>query len=188
MIHTCRSVLVTSLAASAVVMLAGCTQQKTVLPVLKTEANLLNLKLQRSAILANAQEQQTMLNRQTTDGLFLLPAAQSTAILRTNIGELSISLTHIVREIDGVRISLLIKNNDGSSNLPAFNASLDWGQLDSVSGQPLTISMLSQNIQVKLEPISTSEYTVEVRLAYVSPKTLGFIHLHSITPLSKKIQ
>lgn len=83
------------LVCAALFSLTGCATQNSQIPALKTEVGQLNQKLQHLTDLALALEQQTTLNRQSDNGVYLLPAAKSAALLKSNIGELSLQLTRI---------------------------------------------------------------------------------------------
>jgi len=166
-------------AIPALLTLAGCAQQNSQLPELKTEVGQLNQKLQRLTDLASALEQQTTLNRQSHDGVYILPAAKSAAVLQSNIGELNVSLTDIRPDAMGVQAVLHIKNVSGQP-LPLFTASLDWGQLDPVSGKPLTVDMQTQNLTSSPTLLPSAEQTLDVRFRNIRVETLGFIRLHHI--------
>ncbi|GBU12152.1 hypothetical protein AwEntero_07530 [Enterobacterales bacterium] len=174
----------TALAVSALLTLAGCAEQNPQLPELKTEVGQLNQKLQRLTDLASALEQQTTLNRQSNNGLYILPAAKSPATLKSNIGDLNVSLTNLMPEAMGVQAVLHIKNISGQP-LPIFTASLDWGQLDPVTGKPLTVDMQTQTFTSTSTLLPSAEQTIDVRLRNVSVETLGFIHLHHIEAVTE---
>ena len=167
-------------AVSALLALAGCAQQNPQLPELKTEVSQLNQKLQHLTDLASALEQQTTLNRQSNDGLYLLPAAKSAAVLKSDIGELSVSLTNIMPDASGVQGILHIKALSGQP-LPMFTASVDWGQMDPVTGKPLTVDMQTQNITSSPTLLPSAEQTLDISLRNIRVETLGFIRLHHIT-------
>ena len=118
-------------------------EAKSTMPELKTEVGQLNQKLQRLTDLAVALEQQTTLNRQSTNGVYLLPAAKSPALLKSDLGELTVTLLRVAPDASGLQAVLEVKNNAGQP-LPPFTASLSWGQLDPVTGKPLTVDMQTQ--------------------------------------------
>lgn len=168
-----------TLAVSAMLTLAGCAQKKPQLPELKSEVGQLNQKLGRLTDLASALEQQTTLNRQSTDGLYLLPAAKSAAVLKSEIGGLNVSLTNLVSDTNGVQGILHIKSISGQP-LPMFTALLDWGQLDPVTGKPLTVDMQTQNLMSSPTLLPSAEQTLDVSFRNIRLETLGFIRLHHI--------
>lgn len=167
------------LSCLALLSLTGCAQQNPQLPELKTEVGQLNQKLQRLTDLATALEQQTALNRQSNDGVYLLPAAKSPALLKSNIGEVSVTLLRVAPDAIGVQAVLEIKNTAGQP-LPPFTASLSWGQLDQVTGKPLTVDMQTQNITVEPDLLPGPVKTFDVKFNQVTVETLGFIKLHNI--------
>ncbi|TDS97063.1 uncharacterized protein DUF3251 [Rahnella sp. BIGb0236] len=170
------------LACAAFVSLTGCATQNSPMPELKTEVGQLNQKLQRLTDLATALEQQTTLNRQSNNGVYLLPAAKSAALLKSDIGELSVQLTRVAPDASGVQAVLEIKNNAGQP-LPPFTASVSWGQLDPVTGKPLTVDMQTQTITVEPDLLPGPLKTVEVKFNQVTVDTLGFVHLHNIVAI-----
>lgn len=166
-------------ALSALLAVSGCAQQDPQMTELKSEVGQLNQKLQRLTDLASALEQQTLLNRQSTDGLYLLPAAKSAAVLKSDIGELSVSLTHVSPDANGVQGLLRIKSISGQP-LPPFTASVDWGQLDPVTGKPLTVDMQTQSIASVPTLLPSAEQVIDVTFRNIRLETLGFVRLHHI--------
>lgn len=175
------------LACAVLFSLSGCAQQDPKLPELKAEVGQLNQKLSRLTDLATALEQQTTLNRQSTNGVYLLPAAKSAALVKSEIGELSLALTHVAPDASGVQAVLEIKNNAGQP-LPAFTATMNWGQLDPVTGKPLTVDMQTQTITVEPDLLPGPVKTIEVKFDQVTVETLGFVHLHNIVGTQKPAQ
>lgn len=177
------------LACAALLSLTGCAKQNPQLPELKTEVGQLNQKLQRLTDLAVALEQQTTLNRQSTNGVYLLPAAKSPALLKSDLGELTVTLLRVAPDASGLQAVLEVKNNAGQP-LPPFTASLSWGQLDPVTGKPLTVDMQTQNIIVEPDLLPGPVKTFDVKFSQVTMETLGFIHLHNMvaTPHPAPVQ
>ncbi|MFO6296486.1 SadB/YajI family lipoprotein [Rahnella selenatireducens] len=175
------------LACAVLFSLSGCAQQDPKLPELKAEVGQLNQKLSRLTDLATALEQQTTLNRQSTNGVYLLPAAKSAALVKSEIGELSLALTRVAPDASGVQAVLEIKNNAGQP-LPAFTATLNWGQLDPVTGKPLTVDMQTQTITVEPDLLPRPVKTIELKFDQVTVETLGFVHLHNIVATQKPAQ
>jgi outer membrane murein-binding lipoprotein Lpp len=168
------------LALTALFSLAGCAAQNPEVSTLTTEVNQLNQKLDRLTDLAGALEHQTTLNRQSTNGVYLLPQAKTPALLNTDFAQLSLSLDSIAQDSTGTSAVLKIKSTSGKA-LPAFSAVVDWGQIDQVTGKPLTVDMQSQVITVTPRLLPSSEQTTEVRFSNITPETLGFVHLHHLT-------
>jgi len=166
-------------ALSALLVVSGCAQQNPQMTELKSEVGQLNQKLQHLTDLASALEQQTLLNRQSTEGLYLLPAAKSAAVLKSDIGELNVSLTNVSPDANGVQGLLHIKSLSGQP-LPPFTAELDWGQLDPVTGKPLTVDMQTQHIASVPTLLPSAEQVIDVTLRNIRVETLGFIRLHHI--------
>ena len=171
----CRAALLAS-----AVLLSACAQNPQV-PKLKSEVVQLNQKLQALTDEATALEQQSQLNRHSTDGVYVLPAANSPAALKSAAGELSVSLSHVAPEASGSQALLHIRALSGTS-LPAFTATVDWGQLDPTTGKPLLVDMLSQPVTVSPSLLPKTEQTLELRFSGQAPEQLGFIRLRDVTP------
>ncbi|MBS0968245.1 DUF3251 domain-containing protein [Nissabacter archeti] len=168
-----------ALLASAV-LLTACAQNPQV-PKLKSEVVQLNQKLQALTDEATALEQQSQLNHNSTNGVYVLPAANNPAALKSAVGELSVSLSHVAPEASGTQALLHIRALSGTS-LPAFTATVDWGQLDPTTGKPLLVDMLSQPVTVSPSLLPKTEQTLELRFSGQAPEQLGFIRLRDVTP------
>lgn len=170
-------------AASALLSLAGCAQQNPELPKLKSEITQLNQKLQRLTDVATALEQQATLNRQSAGGIYLLPAANTPALLKTDFGNISFSISKIGAFETG-STGILTAQETSGRNLPVFTAQLDWGQVDPVTGKPLTADMQTQTITVTADLLPSATQTLEIHLAHIAPEMLGFIRLHNVQPIN----
>lgn len=169
-------------AVTALFTLAGCARQNPQVPALNKEVTQLNQKLDRLTDLAGALERQTLLNRQSTHGVYLLPQAKTAALLNTDFGQLSVAIASLTPDSTGVSVVLTTRATSGKP-LPEFKAVVDWGQIDQVTGKPLTVDMQSQVITVTPRLLPSSEQSTEVRLGNVTVENLGFVHLHQVTVL-----
>ncbi|KAA9000094.1 DUF3251 domain-containing protein [Affinibrenneria salicis] len=164
--------------ASAILLLAGCAQ-----PVqqqhLQAEVSQLASQLQTLTDRATALKYQNDLNSQSTSGVWLLPAARNRALVQSEPGQLSLSLSHIESEANGTRALLHIRSVDPGT-LPALTAQVAWGQLDPVTGKPLTRDMQMQTIHTELTLLPKSDATVELRLSEIAPEQLGFVRISHI--------
>lgn len=174
-------------AVTALFTLAGCAEQNPAVPALTKEVTQLNKKLDRLTDLAGALERQSLLNHQSTSGVYLLPQAKTAALLNTEFGQLSIAIDSLAPDSNGTNAVLKITATSGKP-LPEFKAVVDWGQIDQVTGKPLTVDMQSQVITVTPRLLPSSEQTTEVRLSNVTVENLGFVHLHQVTVLSANQQ
>lgn len=148
---------------------------------LQNEVGQLNRQLQTLTVQTLALEQQDTLNKHSTSGVYLLPAAQSSAILQSAIGRLSVSLSQVEPEANGSQAVLHISLLDGTA-LPGFSAQVDWGQADPVSGKPLVGGMLTQTLDVESALLPKTQVQVAMRLSGLTPEQLGFVRLHQVTP------
>ncbi|CAI1712131.1 Uncharacterized lipoprotein yajI precursor [Serratia quinivorans] len=168
---------------STLVLLAGCAQTREV-PKLHNQVVELNQQLTTLTNQATALEQQNQLNKNSTSGVYLLPAANNGARLHSSLGELSVSLSHVKTEANGTQALLHVRTLSQAS-LPAFNAVVQWGQLDPVTGKPLTADSLSQPIASQDSLLPKTEHTFELRFSGLTPDQLGFIRLHSVVPTTQ---
>ncbi|MEH2919732.1 DUF3251 domain-containing protein [Samsonia erythrinae] len=162
----------------ALLLLAGCAEQRQ-MPKLQNQIGQLNQQLQTLTVQATALEQQNALNAQSTSGVYLLPAAQTSAELESRIGRLSASLRNIETEANGTSALLHIRTLD-EKGLPAFSARLDWGRLDPVSGKPLAGDTQTQSFVVSPSLLPKAEAVIELRLSNLSPEDLGFVRLYQV--------
>lgn len=165
---------------SALVLLAGCAPTREV-PKLRNQVVELNQKLTILTNQATALEQQNQLNQNSTSGVYLVPAANNAARLHSNLGELSVSLSHVKTEANGAQALLHVRILSQAS-LPAFKAVVEWGQLDAATGKPLTADALSQPIATPDSLLPKTEYSFELRFSGLTPEQLGYVRLHSVEP------
>ncbi|MEH0875457.1 DUF3251 domain-containing protein [Pectobacterium cacticida] len=163
---------------SVLVLLTGCAEQHQ-MPELQERLGQLNQQLHSLNNQATALEQQNTLNAHSTSGAYLLPAAQTSALLESGIGKLSIALRNIETEANGTRALLYIHILD-APGLPAFSAQLDWGSVDPVNGKPLASSVQTQSFIVSPTLLPKAEALIELRLSGLSPQELGFIRVHQV--------
>ncbi|CAI0922075.1 SadB/YajI family lipoprotein [Serratia quinivorans] len=165
---------------STLVLLAGCAQTREV-PKLRNQVVELNQQLTTLTNQATALEQQNQLNKNSTSGVYLLPAANNAARLQSSLGELSVSLSHVKNEANGTQAMLHVRTLSQAS-LPAFKAIVEWGQLDATTGKPLTAEALSQPIVSQDSLLPKTEYSFELRFSGLTPDQLGYVRLHSVEP------
>lgn len=168
---------------AAMILLAGCAQNREV-PKLTNQVVELKQVLGELTEQATALERQNRLNQRSTNGAYLLPAANNAAKLHSSVGELSLSLNYVKNEANGSQAVLYVRTLSGQY-LPGFTATLEWGQLDAATGMPLTAQAQSQQIQSAGSLLPKTEQIFELRLSGVTPSQLGYIRLHSVEPLTQ---
>jgi TolA-binding protein len=161
-------------------LLAGCAQNRAV-PELQNQLVEMNQMISILTDQASALERQNQLNKNSTNGVYLLPVANNAAKLQTSIGELSVSLTHVKAEANGAKAMLHIRILS-TQYLAPFTATVEWGQVDQATGQPLPATALSQTIHSVESLLPQTEQNFELRLSGVTPEQLGYLRLHSVTP------
>ncbi|MCU6669117.1 DUF3251 domain-containing protein [Enterobacteriaceae bacterium H4N4] len=128
--------------------------------------------------------QQNALNVKSTSGVYLLPGSNTPARLNSQIGTLRMSLVNVAPNADGTRATLRIQ---GESNdpLPAFSATVAWGQI-----QGTTDNFQEQNVQTQLinapaSVLAPSDVDIPLQLNGITPDQLGFIRIHDIQPVAQ---
>lgn len=167
--------------ASSLLLLAGCasTPPQPKINQLHNEVGKLSQEMRQLTTQASALEKQGHLNSGSTQGAWLLPAAKTGVVLKSQAGALKLSLSHIEAEANGTRAVLHIQTTDGAA-LPAFTAEVEWGELDAASGKPLTVDSQAQQIQVDRALTGKSEATVSLRLSNLPPEQLGYVRVHDV--------
>ncbi|MEG1211795.1 MAG: DUF3251 domain-containing protein [Leclercia sp.] len=127
--------------------------------------------------------QQNALNAKSTSGVYLLPGSNTPARLNSQIGTLRMSMVNVAPNADGTRATLRIQ---GESNdpLPAFSATVEWGQI-----QGTTDNFQEQNVQTQLinapaSILAPSDVDIPLQLNGITPEQLGFIRIHDIQPVT----
>ncbi|MEJ4042854.1 DUF3251 domain-containing protein [Erwinia sp. SLM-02] len=166
---------------ASLLALAGCssTPSQPKISQLHNEVGKLNKEMRQLTRQASALEQQGHLNSGAAQGAWLLPAAGTGVILKSQAGDLKLSLSHVQAEANGTRASLDI-HATGDAPLPSFIAEVEWGELDSATGQPLSISSMSQKIEVASALLPRGQVSVPLRLSNLSPDRLGYVRIHDV--------
>lgn len=165
----------------AALMLAGCAapKQQPELNKLHNQVGKLNTEMQQLTQQAASLEQQNMLNSTLNQGAWLLPATKTAVALKSQAGEVRLSLSQIEGDANGTRAILHIRSA-ADNTIPAFTAQVEWGEMDPTTGKPLQVESQSQSLTVKDSLLARSEVTVPLRLSNITPEQLGYIRVHDI--------
>lgn len=127
--------------------------------------------------------QQNALNAKSSSGVYLLPGTRTPARLESQIGTLRMSLRDIAADADGTRLTLRIQ---GESNdpLPAFSATVAWGQLTGTTQNYREVNVRDRLISAPASILAPSDVDIPLRLNGVTPQQLGFLRIHDIQPAS----
>lgn len=163
------------------VMLAGCAAptQQPELNKLHNQVGQLNTEMRQLTTQAASLEQQNMLNSGSKRGAWLLPATHTAVPLKSQLGEVRLSLSHVESEANGTRAILHIRSA-AENTLPAFSFQIEWGEMDATTGKPLQADSQSQAITIADSLLPRSEITVPLRLSNISPEQLGYLRVHDI--------
>lgn len=161
--------------------LASCAspQQQPEINKLSNQVGKLNTEMQQLTQQATALTQQNMLNSNSTQGAWLLPGADTAVVLKSQAGDVRLSLSHIESEANGTRAILHIRTA-AERSLPAFSATIEWGEADPVTGKPLQPDSQSQFFSVAESLLPRSEVAVPLRLSNLQPEQLGYVRVHDI--------
>ena len=125
--------------------------------------------------------QQNLLNAKSSRGVYLLPAAKTPARLNSQLGTLRMSVLNMAPDGDGTRLTLRIQ---GESNdpLPAFSATVAFGQISGTTDNYQEVNVQNQLISVPASVLAPSDVTIPLHLDGVPPERVGFVRIHDIQP------
>lgn len=163
--------------------LSACAQQSEVrqmnqsISSLNTTMNKLNQETVKIT-------QQNALNAKSTSGVYLLPGSNTPARLNSQIGTLRMSLVNVAPNADGTRATLRIQ---GESNdpLPAFSATVEWGQIQGTTDSFQELNVQTQLINAPASILAPSDVDIPLQLNGLIPDQLGFIRIHDIQPVAQ---
>lgn len=163
--------------------LSACAQQSEVrqmnqsISSLNTTMNKLNQETVKIT-------QQNALNAKSTSGVYLLPGSNTPARLNSQIGTLRMSLVNVAPNADGTRATLRIQ---GESNdpLPAFSATVEWGQIQGTTDSFQGLNVQTQLINAPASILAPSDVDIPLQLNGLTPDQLGFIRIHDIQPVAQ---
>ncbi|AUU84295.1 DUF3251 domain-containing protein [Leclercia adecarboxylata] len=163
--------------------LSACAQQSEVrqmnqsISSLNTTMNKLNQETVKIT-------QQNALNAKSTSGVYLLPGSNTPARLNSQIGTLRMSLMNVAPNADGTRATLRIQ---GESNdpLPAFSATVEWGQIQGTTDSFQELNVQTQLINAPASVLAPSDVDIPLQLNGMTPDQLGFIRIHDIQPVAQ---
>ncbi|KQN63109.1 DUF3251 domain-containing protein [Erwinia sp. E602] len=166
---------------ASLLALAGCASKPapSQLRELHREVGKLSQQMRQLTDQATALEQQGQLNGGSAQGAWLLPAAATGVILKSQAGELQLSLGQVEAAASGSRAVLHI-HSKGNAPLPAFTASVEWGELDATTGKPLTVDSQTQQIAVHAALLPRSEASIPLPLNNLTPQQLGYVRVHQV--------
>jgi len=125
--------------------------------------------------------QQNSLNAKSGSGAYLLPGANTPALLKSQIGTLRMSLKDIAPNAAGTRVVLHIQ---GQSNdpLPAFSGTIEYGQLQGTTENYQEVNVQNQLINAPASTLAPSDVDIPLQLNGITPEQLGFVRVHDIQP------
>ncbi|ASV54321.1 MULTISPECIES: SadB/YajI family lipoprotein [Lelliottia] len=160
--------------------LSACAQQSEVRQM-KQSVNTLNTAMTKLNQETVKITQQNALNAKSSSGVYLLPGANTPALLKSQIGTLRMSLVNVAPNADGTRATLRIQ---GQSNdpLPAFSGTVEWGQLQGTTESYQEVNVQNQLVTAPASVLAPSDVDIPLQLNGTTPEQLGFIRIHDIQP------
>lgn len=169
--------------AIGVFSLTACASRSD-LDQIQHKINSLSQDMQALSQQAIRLSEQNELNARSTQGVYLLPAANAPALVESQIGLLKISLIDVVPAMGGTQVTLLIQQST-LQQLPGFSAIIAWksdgdnvsSASDNANGQ--------HSFTVPVNPASPGEAKVTLILPDVTAETLSWVRIHQIAPISQ---
>ncbi|CAO97581.1 SadB/YajI family lipoprotein [Erwinia tasmaniensis] len=168
-------------AMSAALLLSGCLSsppdrqtQRLHHQVSRLSQELGHLTLQATAI-----ERQSLLNQNSLQGAWLVPAAKTPVLLQSQAGQLRLWLSNITRQ-DGGTCALLHLSVADAARLAALTGRVEWGSLDESSGRPLSAQSRSETFRLEPALPPPREAGVMLYLQGFPPEKLGYVRVHGL--------
>ncbi|EPR9404577.1 DUF3251 domain-containing protein [Salmonella enterica subsp. enterica serovar Kentucky] len=128
--------------------------------------------------------QQNKLNAESTRGVYLLPGANTSARLESQIGTLRMTLLEITPVADGAHATLRIQG-ESRDPLPAFSATVEYGQLQGTTENYQEVNAQSLLVNAPASLLAPSDVNISLPLKGITPAQLGFIRIHDIQPVNQ---
>ena len=150
--------------------LSACAQQSEVREM-KQSVNTLNVAMDKLNKETVKITQQNALNVKSSNGVYLLPGANTPARLNSQIGTLKMSLVNVAANADGTRATLRIQ---GESNdpLPAFSGTVEWGQIQGTTESYQEVNVKNQLFTAPASTLAPSDVDIPVQLSGLTPEQL----------------
>ncbi|MEC5449416.1 DUF3251 domain-containing protein [Enterobacter hormaechei] len=163
--------------------LSACAQQSEVREM-KQSVNTLNVAMDKLNKETVKITQQNALNAKSSNGVYLLPGANTPARLNSQIGTLKMSLVNVAANADGTRATLRIQ---GESNdpLPAFSGTVEWGQIQGTTESYQEVNVKNHLFTAPASTLAPSDVDTPLQLSGLTPEQLGFIRIHDIQPAAQ---
>lgn len=164
--------------------LSACAQQSEVRQ-LHQSVSTLNKEMSKLNQETVKITQQNALNAKSSSGVYLLPGANTPALLHSQIGMLKMSLMNIAPDANGTRVTLRIQ---GESNdpLPAFSGTVEWGQIQGTTNDYQEVNVQNQLINAPASTLAPSDVDLPLQLNGITPDQLGFVRVHDIQPATNQ--
>ncbi|MFO3918853.1 DUF3251 domain-containing protein [Enterobacter hormaechei] len=163
--------------------LSACAQQSEVREM-KQSVNTLNVAMDKLNKETVKITQQNALNAKSSNGVYLLPGANTPARLNSQIGTLKMSVVNVAANADGTRATLRIQ---GESNdpLPAFSGTVEWGQIQGTTESYQEVNVKNQLFTAPASTLAPSDVDIPLQLSGLTPEQLGVIRIHDIQPAAQ---
>lgn len=148
--------------------LSACAQQSEVREM-KQSVNTLNVAMDKLNKETVKITQQNALNAKSSNGVYLLPGANTPARLNSQIGTLKMSVVNVAANADGTRATLRIQ---GESNdpLPAFSGTVEWGQIQGTTESYQEVNVKNQLFTAPASTLAPSDVDIPLQLSGLTPE------------------
>lgn len=164
-----------------IVLLASCNQDTRVAPL---ETKLAALEKQTEQLQQQLEQLQFQVRLQSEvkdwDGVaYLTPGSDGYAVVRMDLGYLTVNLANIAAYANGSKVSLTFGNLT-SATIDGLKAKIEWGTVDD-KGIPNNQEAKSREIKLTESLFSGAWNKAEVVLEGIPPTALGFVRVREVS-------
>ncbi len=168
-----------SLTAIAIA-LAGCTQDSRVAPL---QAKVESLEAKTSELEKQLEQLQFQVRLQNDvkawdEVAYLTPGSEGYAVVKMDLGNLTVSFANVVPYANGSKVSLMFGNLT-SATIDGLKAKVEWGSVDE-KGVPKNNEAKSRDIKLTESLIPGAWNKTDVVLEGVPPAALGFLRVRDV--------
>lgn len=161
--------------------LSACVQQSEVRQM-KHSVSTLNKEMTQLNQQTVKITQQNTLNANSSNGVYLLPEANTPARLESQIGTLRMSLVNITPDAEGTTLTLRIQG-ESDTPLPAFSGTVEYGQIQGTTDNFQEINVKHQLINAPASLLAPSDVDIPLQLNGLTSGQAGFVRIHDIQPV-----
>jgi len=167
--------------ASIAIVLVGCTQDSRVAPL---QAKIESLEAKTSALEKEIERLQFQVRLQSDvkawdEVAYLTPGSEGYAVVKMDLGNLTVSFANVVPYANGSKVSLMFGNLT-SATIDGLKAKVEWVSVDE-KGVPKNNEAKSRDIKLTESLIPGAWNKTDIVLEGVPPAALGFIRVRDVS-------